>query len=353
MEYREIGTTGIRISEIGFGCGGNAGLMVRGTPAEQRDTIARAIELGINYFDNSPDYGDGAAETNLGRVLKELHVHPFLNTKVEIRNENLDDIAGHVVRSVDESLKRLGVDYVDVLQIHNAPVDPAPKLEGRVYARIWVEDYLKPNGALEGLERVVRQGKAQAIGFICRGDGIGPVRRLLDEGCFDILNVSFHLMHPTAGYPKPRGLDVLDWEQVIDEAEMSGAGVAIYSPLNSGALTDSAVAGDPSHPLAQVRRAADSPEARRLRDQSASFSFLSRPGEQTLAQANYRFILAKSGVTTVLGGFSEVGQMEELVQASGADPLTEKEMARVEMVWRSNMGVEPSQKQDVRNTAHP
>jgi aryl-alcohol dehydrogenase-like predicted oxidoreductase len=338
MEYREIGTTGIRISEIGFGCGGNAGLMVRGTPAEQRDTIARAIELGINYFDNSPDYGDGAAETNLGRVLRELHVHPFLNTKVEIRAENLDDIAGHVVRSVDESLARLGVDYVDVLQIHNAPVDPAPKLEGRVYARIGVEDYLRPNGALEGLERVLRQGKARAIGFICRGDGIGPVRRLLDLGVFDILNVSYHLMNPTAGYPKPRGLDVTDWEEVIDEAELSGAGVAIYSPLNSGALTDSAVAGNPTHPLAQVRRAADSPEAQRLRQQSAAFSFLSRPGEQSLAQATFRFILAKSGVTTVLGGFSEVGQLEELVQASGAGPLSENDMVRIEMIWRANLG---------------
>ncbi|MFN0073557.1 MAG: aldo/keto reductase, partial [Chloroflexota bacterium] len=320
MEYREIGTSGIRISEIGFGCGGNAGLMVRGEPREQRDTIARAIELGINYFDNSPDYGDGAAETNLGRVLRELRVHPFLNTKVEIRNENLDDIAGHVVRSVDESLQRLGVDYVDVLQIHNGPVDPAPKLEGRAYARIWVEDYLKPNGALEGLERVMRQGKARCIGFICRGKDIGPVRQLLDLGRFDIINVSYHLMNPTPGYPKPRGLDVDDWGQVIDEAELSGTGVAIYSPLASGALTDNSVAGNPAHPLATVRRAADSPEARRIQEQSASFQFLSRPGEHTLAQATYRFILAKSGVTTVLGGFSEVSQMEELVEASGAGP---------------------------------
>jgi aryl-alcohol dehydrogenase-like predicted oxidoreductase len=88
-----------------------------------------------------------------------------------------------------------------------------------------------------------------------------------------------------------------------------------------------------------VRRAGDTPEAQRLRDQAGMFSFLSRPGEQTLAQANYRFLLAQSGVTTVLGGFSEVSQLEELVQASGAGPLSEEEMARVEMTWRSNMGV--------------
>ncbi|MFN0074805.1 MAG: aldo/keto reductase, partial [Chloroflexota bacterium] len=64
--------------------------------------------------------------------------------------------------------------------------------------------------------------------------------------------------------------------------------------------------------------------------------------EHTLAQATYRFILAKSGVTTVLGGFSEVSQMEELVEASGAGPLAEEDMARVEMIWRANLGVTPA-----------
>ncbi|MYF65600.1 MAG: hypothetical protein F4185_06930 [Chloroflexi bacterium] len=59
MEYREVGNTGVQVSEIGFGGGGNAGLMVRGTPEQQREAVARAIELGINYFDQSPDYGDG------------------------------------------------------------------------------------------------------------------------------------------------------------------------------------------------------------------------------------------------------------------------------------------------------
>jgi aryl-alcohol dehydrogenase-like predicted oxidoreductase len=340
MQYRDVGTTGIRISEIGFGCGGNAGLMVRGTPEEQRNAVARAVELGINYFDNAPDYGSGVAETNLGRVLKELHIHPYINTKVEIRAENLDDIAGHVVRSVDESLSRLGVDYVDFLQIHNGPLDPAPKLEGKVYARLWIEDYLRPNGALEGLERVVRQGKARYIGFITRGGDIGPAMRLLELGSFQLVNVSHHLMNPTPGYPKPRGLDVEDWGQIIDEAELHGAGVAIYAPLASGALADNTVAGQPAHPLATQRRSADSPESQRTRRQAAMFSFLSRPGQQTLAQAAYRFILSHPGVTTVLGGFSAISQIEELVEATDMGPLSEEDMMRIEMIWRSNLGEE-------------
>jgi Aldo/keto reductase family len=68
VEYRQVGNTELRVSEIGFGCGGNAGLMVRGSPAEQRRVVERAVELGINYFDNAPDYGNGIAEENLGRI---------------------------------------------------------------------------------------------------------------------------------------------------------------------------------------------------------------------------------------------------------------------------------------------
>src|SRR5947207_6280684 len=109
------------VSEIAFGCGGNAGLMVRGSTADQLPIVARALELGITYFDNAPDYGDGLAETNLGIVLKSLGARPILNTKVEIRAENLHDVAGHVVRSAEDSLRRLAVDHVHMSQIHNRP----------------------------------------------------------------------------------------------------------------------------------------------------------------------------------------------------------------------------------------
>ena len=85
MQYRKLGRTGIQISEIGFGCGGNAGLMVKGTREEQRNAIKCALDLGINYFDEAPDYGDGLSESNLGRMLKELGVRPYITSKVEVR----------------------------------------------------------------------------------------------------------------------------------------------------------------------------------------------------------------------------------------------------------------------------
>ena len=72
MEMRDFGRTGMRVSVFGFGCGAVGGLMVRGTHADQERAVARAVELGINYFDTAAFYGNGESERNLGRVLATL-----------------------------------------------------------------------------------------------------------------------------------------------------------------------------------------------------------------------------------------------------------------------------------------
>ena len=68
MEYRLLGRTGLKVSEIGFGCGNIGGLIIRGSFEEQLEAVRIALDLGINYFDTAPSYGDGLSETNLGHV---------------------------------------------------------------------------------------------------------------------------------------------------------------------------------------------------------------------------------------------------------------------------------------------
>ena len=72
MDKRSFGRTGLKVSQLGFGCGAVGGLMVRGSAADQERAVARAVEAGITFFDTAPSYGDGASETNLGRVLGKL-----------------------------------------------------------------------------------------------------------------------------------------------------------------------------------------------------------------------------------------------------------------------------------------
>jgi L-glyceraldehyde 3-phosphate reductase len=336
MNYRTIGSTDLSLPEIAFGCGGTAGLMVRGSFEEQLRAASRAIELGINYFDESPDYGDGQSEINLGRVVHELGIRPIINTKVEIRNENLDDIAGHVERSVEASLKRLGVDWVDIVQIHNGPVANKPDLTGRAYNILWLKDYLRPRGAIRGLQRILRGKMTRYVGFICRGNDGDEVRELIDTGTFHLINLVYNLLNPSAGRRVPGLKPRADFGGVIDYAADHGVGVAVYNPLASGLLTDTAITGQEPHPLSGGRpRSTDAYQA--SLEQARSLAFLSRPG-RSMAQAGTRFVLDNPGVTTFLGGFSGLDHLEEAVAALNAAPLTREEMVRVEMIWRSNFG---------------
>ena len=334
MKYRTIGHTQLRVSEIGFGCGGNAGLMVRGEPREQIHVIEHALTAGITYFDNAPDYGDGRAEENLGRALKELGAHPVINSKVEIRAADLGDIAGHVVRSAEGSLTRLAIERLDVFQVHNGPSRTPYALQGKDYRRLWLEDFLRPGGACEGLRRLKDAGKIGLAGFICRGDDADAAAALLGTGLFSLVNVPYTLLNPTAGMPKPPRFEVEDFGNVIAVAVRNGASAAIYSPLAGGLLTDAFLRGSPRHPLARAVDP-DTSATRVAAARLAKLTFLPNEGE-SLAQAAYRFCLSNAGVATVLGGFSAIEHVEEIAAVSGRGRITREKMQRLESLWASN-----------------
>src|SRR5436853_5819530 len=122
METRTLGRTGLQVSLLGFGCGAVGGLMVKGDPADQERAVARALELGINYFDTAQMYGNGESEKNLGRVLKALKPDVYIGTKVRLPPTERGQIGAAIAASLEASLKRLGRDSVDLFQFHNAIV---------------------------------------------------------------------------------------------------------------------------------------------------------------------------------------------------------------------------------------
>ena len=119
MNYRPLGSTGLEVSEIGFGCGNVGGLMIRGEHRDQVRAVSRATDLGINYFDTASSYGNGQSETNLGRVLKELSADVYVGTKFRVTTHEPGRIKDNVIASVEESLSRLQREQVDLIQMHN------------------------------------------------------------------------------------------------------------------------------------------------------------------------------------------------------------------------------------------
>src|SRR5258708_32483652 len=156
MERRMIGRSGVKLWGLGFGCGAVGGLMVRGDAADQERAVARALELGINFFDTAAAYGNGESEKNLGRVLKTLRPQIFLSTKFTVLAEDHGRIGAAVAASLDASLKRLGREQGDLLQLHNRI---ARHGRGRALGAHTVR-----GGGVPALEAPRRPGKIRLVG---------------------------------------------------------------------------------------------------------------------------------------------------------------------------------------------
>jgi L-galactose dehydrogenase len=123
MEYRKLGNTGMEVSVLSFGASSLGGVFEQVNPEQCIETVRAALDGGINFIDVAPAYGETLAEINLGRALRGLRRDRYyLATKVGAYSEakgDYDYSAGRSERSLHESLKRLGVDYVDLIQCHD------------------------------------------------------------------------------------------------------------------------------------------------------------------------------------------------------------------------------------------
>lgn len=316
MEYRLLGDTGIKVSAISFGAGPVPALMTDGSQAAtQRQTVQRAIEMGINWFDTAATYGDGESEKNLGTTLKELGAlsSVYIATKVRLMPDQLDNIAENVKFSVMESLKRLQLGRVTLIQLHNS----ITQNRGDQYTSITPRDVLGPGGVLEAFEALKSDGLVQHIGLTGLGD-ISALIEVIHSGAFETIQVCYNILNPSAGRPMPKGFHDIDYGNIIAECIEQNMGVIAIRVLAGGAL-----AGNP--PSAYTLKAQVFPLSLYERDmeRAAQLSKAFPPG-MSLKEAGVRFVLSKPSISTALIGFSNPAQIDEAIRYCSAGPLAKR-----------------------------
>ena len=329
MQYRMLGNTGLRVSEIGFGCGNVGGLMVRGNHDQQISSVRHALDLGINYFDTARAYGEGQSETNLGRVLDEIGEEVILSTKIRLESDALQDIAAATASEVEQGLARLGRGSVDLIQLHTRLVE---KREPGRFA-MTPDEVLGPGGVIEAFKRLRDQGRVGFFGFTGLGD-VEAIHALVDSGEFHSFQAYYNLLNPSAGQAVPEGFSALDYRRTIDRAAAGGMGVVVIRVLAAGVLSAVPESGGGSsrEPLsAGSDYERDVARAHKL-------SFLKDHGLESLPRAAIRFAFMKPEVSTVLVGFSNNAQIDEAAACSGAGPLPEAAMAALRDVWERDFG---------------
>ncbi|HSH21183.1 MAG TPA: aldo/keto reductase, partial [Candidatus Caenarcaniphilales bacterium] len=214
MEYRTLGKSGIRVSEVGFGAwaiGGDAWGEV-----DDRDSVAameRAVELGVNFIDTADVYGNGRSEELVAEATRSRRHELVLSTKGGLMGHHRDparepvyDRPEKVIEALEASLRRLETDYVDVYWCH-----------------IWWDKHEETEAFLVAFDRLKREGKVRAVGVST--DSIEHLRHYDRDGGIDAVQVDYSILN------REREYDILPY------AQAHGLGVVVRGPLAKGLLT--------------------------------------------------------------------------------------------------------------------
>jgi L-glyceraldehyde 3-phosphate reductase len=313
MQYRRCGRSGLKLPVLSLGLWHNFG---HDRPYDtQRAIVRRAFDAGITHFDLANNYGPpyGAAETNFGRMLAG-DLRPYRDELVISTKAGYDMWPGpygewgsrkYVLASLDQSLRRMGLDYVDVFYSHR--LDPDTPLEETMGA----------------LDTAVRQGKALYVGISSyspqhTAEAVAILRRmgtplLIHQPSYSMLN----------RWIEERLLDVL-----LDEL---GAGCIAFSPLAQGLLTDRYLDGVPADSRVATGGAMrrDMLTDERL-DRVRALNDIAAARGQSLAQLALAWALRDPRMTSLVIGASSVAQLDDNIAALDRLELTDDELADIE-----------------------
>jgi len=311
VRKRHLGRSGLEVSEIAFGCGGTAGLMVRGSHQEQCEVIQAALDSGINVFDTSPTYGGGHSESNLGKVLKTLGASPIIGTKIDFGPDDFDDLQNCITRSIHRSQERLGRERLDILYLHSR-VGRRRDLGGRVLA---VEDVLGAGGVADTMEQLKRQGTIGILGFTGLGH-TDAIIEVLNSNRFDCVQAYYNLLNPSAAMPTVAAWRAQDYDEIIPRAVNLNVGVVGIRVLAAGALSESGQL----HRFAKAYSSLARAEVDADRVKAEAFRSL-LPEGMSMAQLALRFALSEARIDTCLVGISERAHLDDALAAAKAGPL--------------------------------
>jgi len=287
MIYRPLGSTGLRVSILGFGASPLGNEFGATDPGEARRAVHRAIDLGVNYFDVAPYYGRTLAETRLGEALAGRRHQVILATKAGRYDreypEGFDFTAARITGSVEESLRRLRTDYVDVYQLHDIEYAHRQQI---------IDE------ALPAMQRLRERGLVRFVGIT--GYGLQMLRDVATRAEVDTI----------LSYCRYNLMDTSLDDVLASLARERGIGLINASPLHMRVLTEK---GAPEwHPAPG-----------RVREVARQVAELCRAEGVDIADLALQFALSYDRVATTLVGMSKVAHVERNVANVGIRPDAE------------------------------
>jgi len=322
MKKSLFGRTGLEISEISFGGGVTGGILINASEATRWAALQRAVAGGINWIDTAPLYGNGTSEETIGRHLSALSPQPHVSTKVRLDRDDMADIAGAIKRSLEQSLKRLQLERVALLQLHNqigTAVGDRPPLSMRQVL----------GAVADTFDRLKEQGLIQAGGISAVGS-TSACLEVIESGRFDAAQIYYNAINPSAAWSRTAA----EWKG----QEFCGIIAACWR-LNMGMLAIRVLAGGP---LASPRRpdrfammTSDTDLDNEVRCAAAVRETLGA-NYGTPAQAALRFTLGNRDLSSRVIGITELAQLDEALAAVERGPLPPEGIAKLDQLWATD-----------------
>lgn len=219
MHYRKLGRTGFHVSEMGYGAWGIGGTQwLGGDDRESLLALRHAIELGLNFIDTALAYGDGHSEQLVGEVVRDAGHKIYVASKVPPKNElwparpgiPISDVFpyDYIIASTERSLKNLGLDTIDVQQLH-----------------VWNPEWITRDEWKRALEDIKKSGKAQAVGISINDHQPDTALEIIETGLIDTVQVIYNIF------------DQAPETNLFPLAVKRDVGVIARCPLDEGALT--------------------------------------------------------------------------------------------------------------------
>ncbi|UKS28682.1 aldo/keto reductase family protein [Paenibacillus sp. HWE-109] len=316
MQYRRLGSSGLKVSELSLGSWLTYGGAVDSNQSER--IIDKAYELGINLFDTANVYHKGEAEQVVGKALAKYPRDSYvLATKVCVPMGEGPNDRGlsrkHIKEQCDASLRRLGVEYIDLYQCHR--YDPETPLDE----------------TLRAMDDLIKQGK-----ILYTGVSMWKAEQLLDGvRTANALNLNRIIANQPQYHMFRRGIE----QEIVPLCKREGIGQIVYSPLAQGILTGKY---QPGRPYPVDSRAADPEQngaiVHLMKEEQLlkveKLKVISARNELSMAQLALAWILRLDNVSSCIIGASRPEQIEENVRASGIT-LSEADIEEIENILQA------------------
>ncbi|MDQ0191674.1 aldo/keto reductase [Paenibacillus wynnii] len=311
MNYRTLGKTGLKISEVGFGAWGiGKTAWIGADDQESLKALDRSIELGLNFIDTAIGYGDGHSERLVGEIARKHAGKIYVASKIPPKNGQWPARAGvtaeeaftaeHVIASTEQSLRNLGLETIDIQQFH-----------------VWSDEWVGKGDWLEGVQKLKEQGKIRFFGVSINDHQPNNAIKLIESGLVDTVQVIYNIFEQS---PE---------DMLLPACIKHDIGVIVRVALDEGGLTGKITAETEFDKSDFRNHYFKNDRKREVYDRVQQIAADLNISVDDMAEKALRYVLSHPAVSTVIPGMRSITNVERNMKVGDGLGLSQDQLAKL------------------------